>query len=142
MLDDVLTRRLAGAADRGDVAAVDAMFAPVRDGLDVFVSNAAASTPAPIAELTTEVFDRVMTVNAKVPLLAAMRRAATLLRDHGRIIAVSSLNTALPAPGTPGAGHRRRVHRPRPARAARRHRRRGGAPRRPGRAVGHRGYLR
>ena len=39
-----------------------------------------------------------MAVNAKFPLLA-MRRAEPLLRDGGRIINISTLNTLLPAPG-------------------------------------------
>ncbi|MCA2219165.1 SDR family oxidoreductase [Jidongwangia harbinensis] len=84
--------------DQADVAGVETMLAPVRDGLDILVNNAAVNPRAAIADLTAADFDTVMTVNAKFPLLA-MARAADLLRDHGRIINVSSLNTALPAPG-------------------------------------------
>nr|WP_243717717.1 SDR family oxidoreductase [Actinomadura sp. KC345] len=39
-----------------------------------------------------------MTVNAKYPALA-MRRAEPLLRDGGRVVNISTLNTALPVPG-------------------------------------------
>jgi 3-oxoacyl-[acyl-carrier protein] reductase len=39
-----------------------------------------------------------MTINAKFPVLA-MREAAAVLRDNGRIINISTLNTVLPAPG-------------------------------------------
>ncbi|AVT28581.1 3-ketoacyl-ACP reductase [Plantactinospora sp. BC1] len=85
-------------ADQADLASLGPMFAPVRDGLDILVNNAAIGPPTPIAQLSGEEFDRVMTVNAKFPLLA-MREAATLLRDGGRIVNISTLNTVLPAPG-------------------------------------------
>lgn len=75
-----------------------AMFAPVREGLDILVNNAGVTPVVPVAEMSAEQFDRVFTVNAKFPLLA-MRQAATVLRDQGRIINISTLNTALPAPG-------------------------------------------
>jgi 3-oxoacyl-[acyl-carrier protein] reductase len=74
------------------------MFQPVRDGLDILVNNAAITPRTPIADVTADDFDRVMTVNAKFPLLA-MREAAAVLRDNGRIINVSTLNTVVPAPG-------------------------------------------
>jgi len=85
-------------ADQSDLSCLDAMFAPVTGGLDVFVNNAAINPGAAIADITPEDFDRVMTVNAKVPLLA-MARAATLMRDGGRIVNISTLNTVVPAPG-------------------------------------------
>ncbi|GGK91700.1 SDR family oxidoreductase [Mangrovihabitans endophyticus] len=83
-------------ADQAAVSAVDDMFAPVRDGLDIFVSNAAINPRGAISDLTADDFDHVMAVNAKIPLLA-MGRAATLMRDNGRIVAVSTVNTVLPA---------------------------------------------
>ncbi|GAA3761836.1 SDR family oxidoreductase [Plantactinospora mayteni] len=99
---DELVRRFEGTvavrADQADLASLGPMFAPVRDGLDILVNNAAIGPSTPIAEITAEEFDRVMTVNAKFPLLA-MREAATVLRDGGRIVNISSLNTVLPAPG-------------------------------------------
>ena len=85
-------------ADQSGVAAVDEMFAPVRDGLDILVNNAAINPRAEIADLTAADIDRVLTVNATVPLLA-MQRAATVLRDGGRIINISSLSTVLPVRG-------------------------------------------
>jgi 3-oxoacyl-[acyl-carrier protein] reductase len=54
--------------------------------------------PAAIADVTSDEFDRAMTANAKVPLLA-IGRAAPLLRDGGRIVNISSVNTTTPAPG-------------------------------------------
>ncbi|MDG4787298.1 SDR family oxidoreductase [Micromonospora sp. WMMD1102] len=99
--DEVVGRfegTVAVRADQADLASLEPMFAPVRDGLDILVNNAGIGPATPIAELTAEEFDRVMTVNAKFPLLA-MREAATLLRDGGRIVNISTLNTVLPAPG-------------------------------------------
>ncbi|GIG87411.1 3-oxoacyl-ACP reductase [Plantactinospora endophytica] len=92
--DDVVAVR----ADQADLASLDPMFAPVRDGLDILVNNAGIGPTAPIAELTGEEFDRVMTVNVKFALLA-IREATTVLRDGGRIVNISTLNTVLPAPG-------------------------------------------
>jgi 3-oxoacyl-[acyl-carrier protein] reductase len=85
-------------ADQEDLASVEALFEPVADGLDILVSNAAILARAPIRDITPELFDRAMTVNAKFPLLA-LRRAEPLLRDGGRVIAISTLNTAVPGPG-------------------------------------------
>jgi 3-oxoacyl-[acyl-carrier protein] reductase len=99
---DELAARLDGAvavrADQEDPRALTAMFEPVRDGLDILVNNAAINPRAPLADITAAEFDRVMTVNAKFPLLA-MREAAAVLRDGGRIVNLSTLNTVLPAPG-------------------------------------------
>ena len=99
---DALAREAGDAvavrADQEDLASLDALFGPVADGLDILVNNAAVIAPAPIADITPELFDQAMTVNAKFPLLA-MGRAAPLLRDGGRIVNISTLNTTLPGPG-------------------------------------------
>jgi 3-oxoacyl-[acyl-carrier protein] reductase len=84
--------------DQADLASLEALFEPVADGLDILVNNAAISALFPIRDITPELFDRVMAVNARFPLLA-MRRAESLMRDGGRIINVSTLNTMVPAPG-------------------------------------------
>ncbi len=89
---------VAVAADQADPGSLPAMFAPVRDGLDVLVNNAGTGPNTPIAELTDEEINRVFTVNAIFPLMA-IRAAIPLLRDGGRIINISTLNTAVPAPG-------------------------------------------
>jgi 3-oxoacyl-[acyl-carrier protein] reductase len=69
------------------------------DGLDILVNNAAASfTPTPLADVTEDDYDRVMAVNAKAVFLA-LRYAARHMRDGGRIITLSTLNTVRPAPG-------------------------------------------
>lgn len=68
-------------------------------GLDILVNNAAMSFEvAPIADTEEDVFDRVMVVNAKTTFLT-MRHAARRMRDYGRIINISTLNTIRPAPG-------------------------------------------
>ncbi len=86
------------AVDQADPAGLAAMFAPVRDGFDILVNNAAITSRTPIAELTDDEIGRVFTVNTMFPLMA-IRAAIPLLRDGGRIINISTLNTAVPAPG-------------------------------------------
>lgn len=99
---DDLVSQLAGTiavrADQEDLTTIPAMFQPVRDGLDILVNNAAVNPRALIADITEDEFDRVLTVNTKFPVLA-MREAAPVLRDQGRIINISTLNTVVPAPG-------------------------------------------
>ncbi|WP_238006535.1 SDR family oxidoreductase [Dactylosporangium sp. AC04546] len=99
---DDLVSQLAGTiavrADQEDLTSISAMFQPVRDGLDILVNNAAVNPRMLIADITEDEFDRVLTVNTKFPVLA-MREAAPVLRDNGRIISISTLNTVLPAPG-------------------------------------------
>ncbi|MBB2942451.1 3-oxoacyl-[acyl-carrier protein] reductase [Actinoplanes lutulentus] len=84
--------------DQADLTTLPAIFAPVRDGLDILVNNAGVTDPGPIESLTPAVFDRVMTINAKFPLFA-IQAAIPLLRSPGRIINISTLNTAIPGPG-------------------------------------------
>ncbi|MCW3819464.1 SDR family oxidoreductase [Micromonospora sp. DR5-3] len=102
MAADDLVSQLAGTtavrADQEELTSISAMFQPVRDGLDILVNNAAINPRMLIADLTEDELDRVLTVNTKFPVLA-MREAAPLLRDNGRIINISTLNTVVPAPG-------------------------------------------
>ncbi|MEV8596275.1 glucose 1-dehydrogenase [Streptomyces sp. NPDC052012] len=68
-------------------------------GLDILVNNAATHTDVvPLAQTEEADFDRVMTVNAKSVFLT-MRYAARHMRDGGRIVNISTLNTVFPAPG-------------------------------------------
>jgi 3-oxoacyl-[acyl-carrier protein] reductase len=89
-------------ADLGVPGAVDELMAAAGqhlDGLDILVNNAALEfASAPIADTSEEVFDAVMTVNARATFLA-IRHAARSMRDDGRIISISTLNTTRPAPG-------------------------------------------
>lgn len=68
-------------------------------GVDVLVNNAATEhSPASFADTTEDDYDRVMAVNTKAVFLA-IRYAATHMRDGGRIVNVSTLNTVLASPG-------------------------------------------
>ena len=83
-LDDL--RRLAGQADER------------LDGLDIVVINAAGGLPGVIHSVTEEVYDRFMAVHAKGPFFL-IQHAGRALRDGGRIITVSTINTRLHPPG-------------------------------------------
>lgn len=88
-------------ADQGDLADMERLFgeAERRHGrLDILVLNAAIGTPKSIADTTEGDFDQVIAVNAKGPFFA-IKHAAARMRDGGRIICVSTINTRLPAPG-------------------------------------------
>jgi 3-oxoacyl-[acyl-carrier protein] reductase len=89
---------IAVRADQRDLANVGAIFEEVGDGLDILVNNAAVTDRTPIEQITAADVDRVMTVNFTFPLLA-VREAIPRLRDGGRIINISTLNTALAGPG-------------------------------------------
>jgi len=99
---DALAREAGDAvavrADHADLASIEVLFEHVAGGLDILVNNAAIVAAAPIRDITPELFDQAMTVNTKFPLLA-IRRAGPLLRDDGRIINISTLNTTTPEAG-------------------------------------------
>jgi 3-oxoacyl-[acyl-carrier protein] reductase len=85
-------------ADQSDVANLGPIFEAVGDGLDILVNNAAVAGHTPIAELTVAEIQRMITVNFVFPLLA-VREAGKVLRDGGRIVNISTLNTVVTAPG-------------------------------------------
>lgn len=89
-------------ADLGEPGGVAQLFKQAEQhlgGLDILVNNAAAGfTPRVLIDLSEDDYDRVMAVNAKAVFLA-LRYAAEHMRDGGRIVNISSLNTVLPAPG-------------------------------------------
>ncbi|HEY3872966.1 MAG TPA: SDR family oxidoreductase [Actinocrinis sp.] len=89
-------------ADLGEPGAAEALMEHAEKelgGLDILVNNAAPEFPVtPIAQIGEELFDRVMAVNAKAVFLT-MRHAARSMRDGGRIINISTINTVRPAPG-------------------------------------------
>jgi 3-oxoacyl-[acyl-carrier protein] reductase len=84
--------------DQADPDTIPAILEPVRDGLDILVNNAAVADRTLITEVTAEQFDRVMAINTRFPLLT-IQAAAPLLRDGGRIINLSTLNTVVAGPG-------------------------------------------
>ncbi|WP_280386581.1 SDR family oxidoreductase [Nocardia wallacei] len=67
------------------------------DGLDILVNNAGIAPRELVTELTEEQVDRAIAVNMKGPMFA-MRHAGQVLRDGGRIVNISTLNTILPVP--------------------------------------------
>lgn len=83
-LDDL--RRLAGQAGER------------LDGLDIVVINAAGGLPGVIDSVTEDVYDRFMAVHARGPFFL-IQQAGRELRDGGRIITVSTVNTRLHPPG-------------------------------------------
>ena len=85
-------------ADQADPGNLRAVLAEVADGFDILVNNAAVCTPVPIAEITEDELDRVLTINFRSPLLL-IRDALPLLRDGARIVNISTLNTVAPGPG-------------------------------------------
>jgi 3-oxoacyl-[acyl-carrier protein] reductase len=83
-LDDL--RRLCAAADEH------------LDGLDIVVCNAGSVEPTPIDEVTQDLYDRYMAINARGPFFL-IQHAGRTLRDGGRIICISTGNTRMHAPG-------------------------------------------
>ena len=79
-------RRLTGLADEH------------LDGLDIVVINAVGGVGGMIDKVTEDVYDRFMAVHAKGPFFL-IQHAGRALRDGGRIIAISTLNTRLHPPG-------------------------------------------
>ncbi|MFI6986122.1 glucose 1-dehydrogenase [Embleya sp. NPDC050154] len=95
-------RARAVRAELSEPGAAEAFMASADEhlgGLDILVNNAGVgAVSTPIADLAEAEFDRVMTVNAKAAFLT-IRYAARHMRDGGRIVNVSTLNTIRPAPG-------------------------------------------
>lgn len=66
--------------------------------LDILVNNAGSSTvPQPISSTTDEDYDRLMAINTRA-VFKLMREASTRLRDGGRIVNISTINTVMPNP--------------------------------------------
>jgi 3-oxoacyl-[acyl-carrier protein] reductase len=88
-------------ADQGNLDDVRHLFAEAEqrlDGLDIVVINAAGGVGAAIDQVTEEDYDRFMAVHAKGPFFI-IQQAGRALRDGGRIITLSTLNTRLHPPG-------------------------------------------
>jgi 3-oxoacyl-[acyl-carrier protein] reductase len=86
-------------SDQGDLDDVERLFAEAEvrlDGLDIVVINAAGGLdlPGAIDDVTGDAYDRFMAVHAKGPFFI-IQHAGRALRDGGRIITISTLNTRL-----------------------------------------------
>ena len=93
-------RALAAQADVGDPKAVAGMFdANERafGGVDVVVSNAGVMRLAPIRDMSDADFELMIAVNLRGGFYV-LREAARRVRDHGRIITLSSSITQLQSP--------------------------------------------
>lgn len=66
--------------------------------VDVWVNNAATATAGPLAHATDDDFDKYVHANIRATFVA-LREAARRIRDHGRIILISSALTVSPLPG-------------------------------------------
>ena len=94
-------RALAVRADQGsldDLRRLTGQAEEYLDGLDIVVINAAGGLPGLIGKVTEDDYDRFMAVHAKGPFFL-IQHAGRVLRDGGRIIAISTLNTRLHPPG-------------------------------------------
>jgi 3-oxoacyl-[acyl-carrier protein] reductase len=100
-VSDAGGKAFAVRADQGSLDDLRQLFAETEqrlDGLDIVVCNAADGLPAQIADVTEDMYDRYMAVNAKGPFFI-IQYAGAKLRDGGRIITISTVNTRLHAPG-------------------------------------------
>ncbi|TXK39124.1 SDR family oxidoreductase [Nonomuraea sp. C10] len=94
------TGALAVRCDQGSEDDLARLLATAEDrlpGIDILVSNAAETGPALIADVTPELYERMFAVNTRAVFLA-VQWAGRVMRDGGRIINVSTLNTEVPAP--------------------------------------------
>jgi NAD(P)-dependent dehydrogenase (short-subunit alcohol dehydrogenase family) len=76
------------------------------DGLDIVVINASGAVPQMIDDVTEASYDEFMATSAKGPFFLIQDVGRTL-RDGGRIISISTLNTRLHPPGEPCTRARR-----------------------------------
>ncbi|MGA6159115.1 SDR family NAD(P)-dependent oxidoreductase [Stenotrophomonas sp. NPDC087984] len=93
---------LAVQAELGVDGDVEMLFAGAEAGLggrplDILVNNAAASPTGPLGATTRAEFDHLFAVNVRAPYFI-IEHALPLLRDHGRIITISSVATRMANP--------------------------------------------
>lgn len=97
----------ADVADAAQIAAMfaacDAAFGPAPN-LDILVNNAGVGSDGQDASLksgSAELFDHMMTVNAKGPYLVT-QAALPRMRDHGRIVNIGSISGKVAQPFAAG----------------------------------------
>ena len=91
---------LAVQVDLGVVADVRRLFDDadrLLGGLDILVNNAAMGRLVSLADASEEDYDTVLGANLRGTFVA-LQEAARRMRDGGRIVTLSSVNTVLPAP--------------------------------------------
>jgi 2-dehydro-3-deoxy-D-gluconate 5-dehydrogenase len=92
------SKALAVSCDMADEAAIDALVTATlafAGQLDIVVNNAAIYPMSPIAEMTTELWDRVLGINLRGVFLLTRAAFPHLIKagKHGRLINVSSIDT-------------------------------------------------
>jgi enoyl-[acyl-carrier protein] reductase III len=100
-LESLGAEQIVAQADLGSVEDVNALFDTVtsRYGhLDVFVANAASTALKGMLEAEARHAERTYRENV-LNLVVSLRRAASLLRDEGRIVYVSGLQSRVVVPG-------------------------------------------
>jgi 3-oxoacyl-[acyl-carrier protein] reductase len=95
-------RAVAVRADQGRPEDLDVLAGQVDehlDGLDIVVINAARSAGGPpIGDVTPDSYDRYMATHARGPFFL-IQYAGRTLRDGGRIVGISTVNTRMRPPG-------------------------------------------
>ena len=71
-----------------------------QSGIDILVNNAGVAPAIPLAETKESDFDEIMNVNFKAPFFL-IQKVAEHMRDHGRIINISTGFTRVAAPTHP-----------------------------------------
>jgi len=87
-------------ANVGEADKIDSMFDEIErefGQLDIMINNAASGVARPAMDLDTRGWDWAMDINAKAFLLCA-QRAAKLMMDGGKMVAISSLGSRLVMP--------------------------------------------
>ena len=88
-------------ADVSDVGEIRELFARAEEllgGLDIVVLNAGIADGGLIADQSEVGYDAIMNVNAKGTFFG-LQEAARRVTDGGRIVTISSVNSAIPEPG-------------------------------------------
>ncbi|MEY9214838.1 glucose 1-dehydrogenase [Thermobifida halotolerans] len=89
-------------ADMGVPADIERLFKEAKNtfgGIDVVVNNVGVNIIGPIAQIDEDEFDRAVAVNFKGTFLA-LKHAANMVSDGGRIINISTGNTRVTLPFT------------------------------------------
>ena len=89
------------AADLRDPGAARQLYdqaEKIAGPLDILINNAAIAGTGLIADTSDEDFDATMMANVKSPFIL-IREAVSRLRDGGRIVNISTVNTVLNGPG-------------------------------------------
>lgn len=84
----------ADLADPAAIAGLAAQIAALAPTVDVLVNNAGIEYDLPFADVTAEVFDRVIAVNLRAPLLLSKALAPLFPAAGGAIVNISSIHAS------------------------------------------------